>query len=725
MTKSSKMTFKRYGCSYHLNIETAEDLESAVRLDEAHWVATGAPVAGMNCDRTFLQLLDEDNSGRILCREVKGAISWLLKMLRDHSRINAQSKVLSLDAVSTDAPQGREVLDTAKEALRKLGRIDAEEISLEQVRQVKAEVESTPVSAAGVVLPEAATDGKVRQFITDIIATVGGVAHPGGAEGVDLARLASFVENAKAYLSWYEQGQIPVGQEKTAIMPLGQGTSDAFASFASIRDKIEQYFAQCVALALDERFSQRMGWTEAEMRELDFDDPDVIEDVLRKAPLAKAKPFQPLNFDDKINPYYTKPLEDFRSRVVEPVLGKAVRTLSIEQWQQIKSFFAGHQEWVKAKAGATAEPLGAGKLRQYLDDKYDDAVRSIIFESKRTASVLEKIRVLEKLILYQAYMIEFVNNFVSFPRLYSAGSRAMFEMGSLIMDGRRFNIAVRSGNRLEHKLAAANSCIYVLYLEVTRRDCERMEVVVPVTSGGKGNLSVGKRGVFYDVSGREYDARVLDIIENPISFREALLSPFQRLGRLLAGKIESITTAAEKKLDAKVTTSLDELAAKPAGSQQVESQKAGISRAGLLMGAGVTIAALGSSLAYIAKTVAGTPKLTVLVAVLGALLAVLLPISIVAILKLRRRDLSAILEGSGWAINASMRLTRQQSRFFTEKPKYPRGSKGVYHFWRLVVVLLLLFTLFAVGAYLFRRPWRDFKPQDSQPALSQPANENE
>jgi hypothetical protein len=656
-----------------------------------------------------------------MCHEVKDAINWLLGTLRDRTGISSHSTVLHLDAVEPDTPEGKKLLDAARKALRKLGEKDAAEVSLEQIRKIKAQLEATPVSEAGVVLPEAAKDAQVRQFIADVIETVGGVAHPSGAAGIGSAQLESFIESARAHLSWYEQGKIPAGKQQTVIMPLGVETTDAFASFAAIRDKIDQYFAQCVALALDERFSQRMGWTESEMQELDFDDPAVIEEVLRKAPIAKAKPFQSLDFSDKINPFYAGALEAFRKKVVRPVLGESGTTLSVEQWQDIKAFFTAHQGWVESKTAAAVEPLGDEKLRQYLDERFASAVRALISNSARTSLALDKTRLLEKLIVYQAYMIDFLNNFVSFPDLYSTASRAMFEMGSLVMDGRRFNLAVRTGNRLEHKSVAANSCMYVLYVEIVPRDGERMEVVVPVTSGGKGNLCVGKRGVFYDVSGEEYDARVMDIIENPIGFREALISPFQRLGRLLVGKIESITTKAEKKLDVAASSAVDQVTTQtPAPIPQ--AQHAGVSRAGLLMGAGVTVAALGTSLAYITKTLTAIHPWRIVAGVVGVVLAVMVPISIVALVKLRRRDLSAILEGSGWAINARMRLTREQSRFFTERPKYPSGAKGVHHFpWRLLLILLFLLTVFVAGLYLLQRRPRGLQPPK---AGSQPSSQS-
>ena len=46
-------------------------------------------------------------------------------------------------------------------------------------------------------------------------------------------------------------------------------------------------------------------------------------------------------------------------------------------------------------------------------------------------------------------------------------------------------------------------------------------LAVPVTSGTKGNLYLGKRGVFQDTEGNEWDALVVQVIENPISVRQA------------------------------------------------------------------------------------------------------------------------------------------------------------------------------------------------------------
>lgn len=695
MEPGTNMVFRRYGRSYHLHIETAAELRTVLELDQAHWVATNAPINTINCDKSFLALMDTDKNGRIICQEVKDAIVWLLEVFSEHEGISNGSQNLRLGAINCANPQGKEIHEAAVKMLSRLGRNGAGEISLADIRQIKAQVESQSVSEAGVILPEAAEDAQVSEFIGEVIARVGGVEHPGGTLGVDQDKLDDFIKQAETFLEWHRQGEIPPGQAKTEIMPLGEQTFETYAILASVAEKIEQYFAQCTVLTLGENFAAQMGWTLAELQELDLDDPTVIEDVLRKAPLAKPKVADVLCLAEQINPYYAQALASFGKEVIPAVLKETKNTMTSQEWGQIKDFFGTHKGWVQDKPSTALESLGTQKLRGYVDGEFATAATALIAKSKDTAFALDNIRLVEKAVLYQAYMISLANNFVSFPHLYDAQKRAMFEMGTLVMDGRRFNLAVSSADRVQHAKVAQTSNMYVLYVEVAPKGGRTTyEVAVPVTAGGRGNLCLGKRGVFYDLVGEEADARVVHIIENPISLSEALLSPFLRLGRMLTGKIESITAEAEKKFDSKASTAINQATAGPASKGNT---------GGMLLGAGVAMAALGSALAYVTKTLADTQPLAIVVGVLAVVLAVMVPISIVAYLKLRKRDISAILEGSGWGINARMRLTRKQGKFFSERPKYPEGSKGIARLsWRLVVVIIAVLAILIGGGYLIK-----------------------
>ena len=121
--------------------------------------------------------------------------------------------------------------------------------------------------------------------------------------------------------------------------------------------------------------------------------------------------------------------------------------------------------------------------------------------------------------------------------------------------------------------------------------------------------------------------------------------------------------------------------AQVAAPPQPAAQGQALAKGGMLLCAGVAVAALGSALAYIVNTLkvmfTDAAWWTIPVSILAAVVVVILPTTILACVKLRRRDLSAILEGSGWAINARMRLTRRQSLFFTQRPEYPADARGI------------------------------------------------
>ena len=727
MAVSENMTFRRHGRAYHLRVANARDLEAVMQLDEAHWVATGAPIGSINCDRTFLELVDTDRNGRILCFEVADAIAWLLKNLSDKSGVGAGGAALRLDAINADQDEGKSIVGSAMKVLARLGEPDAEQITLEQVRKVKAEVEGIPLSGAGVVLPEAAADPEVSQFIVDVIATVGGEPHPSGAPGLRQAQLDQFLQEARGYLDWRGRAELTSGQDRSEIMPLGSDTPAAFALLVSLRDKLDQYFAQCRAVALDPAIAEHIGPRPGELDRLDFGDPAVVEEVLRKAPLAAPRAEAILAFAAKVNPYYGRKLAALRKQVIEPVLVRAEPRLSQQQWEQVKGSFAAHEVWASAKSGAAVERLGVDKLSCYLEERFAIAVAALLGESAANAIVLDNIRLTEKLILYQAHLCDLVNNFVSFPHLYDATRRAMFEMGTLVMDGRRFNFSVKVENRAGHAAVARNSNMYVLYCEIaSKQGGGKYEVAVPVTSGGKGNLCAGKRGVFESINGTECDAKVVQIIENPISVAEALVSPFQRIARLITGKIESIAGQAEKKLDTQTMPAVTQVGKGGEAPAQAAGRSSGMMGGGLLMGGGIAVAALGSAVAYMTKTIAGLQWWEVLVGLASALFAVVLPISIIAFVKLRRRDLSGVLEGSGWAINARMRLTRGLARFFTQRPKYPQGARGVRRVrWWMIAAAIIVVAGIVLGGYLKMRPKSSAPPAATQPAASRSAEKGE
>ena len=69
--------------------------------------------------------------------------------------------------------------------------------------------------------------------------------------------------------------------------------------------------------------------------------------------------------------------------------------------------------------------------------------------------------------------------------LYDVNNRALFEVGSAVIDGRWFNLALRVNDLAAHSAIAKESSIFVIYLEVTGVNAQPFTVAVPATAGAK------------------------------------------------------------------------------------------------------------------------------------------------------------------------------------------------------------------------------------------------
>ncbi|MEN8190743.1 MAG: hypothetical protein ABFS19_12930, partial [Thermodesulfobacteriota bacterium] len=381
------------------------------------------------------------------------------------------------------------------------------------------------------------------------------------------------------------------------------------------------------------------------------------ESYLQNAPLSFLDSGGTLELAGEINPYFGAQLEQLKASVITPLLGEHIESITAESVDELNKFFAPFVRWNKKKPPVQIDILEEETVQQYVNESsYEATLKELIAESYKTAFILENLRELERLVLYQAYMLPLVNSFISFPKLYNPDQRALFEEGTLVMDGRHFSLAVKVEDRAHHIVTSKGSNIFVLYCELYGGDGSKSyEVAVPVTSGSRGNLHLNKWGIFNDVNGNELHARVVDIVINPISISEAMVDPFRRISNAFLSRLEEFSSQAEEQFFKKVDQSRD---------KKKKQDLAG----GMVAGFGVAAAALGSSFAFITKTLAALSIKTVLAALLVVAALLMIPAGITAYYKLSRRDLSTILEGSGWGINTRMKLTAAQAACFTFRP---------------------------------------------------------
>ncbi|MBR1608571.1 MAG: hypothetical protein IJ678_03025 [Kiritimatiellae bacterium] len=667
------MKFEKFGKAYHLAIETPADLKDVLALDDSFWAAVSAPTAAFREDPAFLRYVDSDGNGRMRSDEVRAALRWLLDTLADDSKIGAPDDDLDLSAVRKDSAAGPGLLVTAAYVNEQAGRNDGR-IRLADVRAAMAELRGKPLNGDGILVPAAAgDDAALAEYVEAAVAATGGSDDISGAKGVSSAQLAEFAAAAKDYLEWKALG----ADDNAETMPFGADTPAVYNLFARHRDAVDRFFV----------LADFQRWDPAGAAKYLAADTasDSAATAFEAAPLARPLPDGSLPLDGPgVNPLRRDVVAALRDGLFGRVLGRtAPESVTEDDWKKVKAALAGHGAWLASKKGAIVESFPVEKLRAWADGPCAEKAAKLQEEDEVVAKRVGAFADLEKLLLFHRRLPRFLENYVSLSEFYHPDRTSLFERGRLLLDGRWFNLAIEVADPAAHSAVAKNGGLFTMYLKVEPVGGPApFTVVVPATSGTRGNIAVGKRGVFFDLDGREYDATVVSVIEAPISLKEAILSPFQNIAKAIMGKIENLSAAAQSKIE---KTGIDAADAVESGKAPVAApapekappQGGGAAGAvGMFAGVSVAIAALGSAFAFIAKSVAAMSWTSRALALLAVLVVVFGPIVLAGVLKLMRQDMGPIIEGCGWAVNKSMRLTRKLRRQFTVTKAYPEEAEG-------------------------------------------------
>ena len=106
----------------------------------------------------------------------------------------------------------------------------------------------------------------------------------------------------------------------------------------------------------------------------------------------------------------------------------------------------------------------------------------------------------------------------------------------------------------------------------------------------------------------------------------------------------------------------------------MKQQTPAVSGSMLLMGGGVGLAAIGSSIAFMAQALHKISLWNVVVVLLCVILIFGGPVVIISLVKLYRRNVAGFLEAGGWALNKRLRLSRKMGLIFTNRPRIPVSS---------------------------------------------------
>jgi hypothetical protein len=199
-----------------------------------------------------------------------------------------------------------------------------------------------------------------------------------------------------------------------------------------------------------------------------------------------------------------------------------------------------------------------------------------------------------------------------------------------------------------------------------------MHIAAAFTGGDSDFLMVGRNGIFYDRKGRDWDATVTKVVENPISVRQAFWAPYKKLVRMIEEQVAKRAAAADAEADAKIAAAAT--GAAHADKAPAEPKKIDI---GTVAAIGVAVGAIGAFLTALIGYLSGLftlPFWQVCLAIAGIMLAISTPGMLIAWLKLRQRNMAPILEANGWAVNGRVKMNVPFGGSLTSVASLPAGS---------------------------------------------------
>lgn len=658
--------FFRAGGFDQVQITTGADLAAIGELDQKLWVALACPVDGLEFDARTLALIDTDHDGRVRASELITATRWAASMLSDVESLAKGSDSLPLRGIATSTPEGKLIHDTAANLLRSLGKPDADAIKVDDTKDAVTAFANQPFNGDGIVPVDAADDEAVRGVLADIVAcTATPEVDRSGKSGVGTASLDVFWTRLAAHAAWLDAGR---GAD---VQVLGADTPAAFAAFDAVRAKIDDFFGRCSVASFDPRALEAVNGQQAEYLAIAAKDLQVTADEVAHFPVAHVAPDASLPLASGVNPAWAERIEAFRARVAGPLVG-ATTSLTAAQWRTVCDKLRACSAWNANKGGAEVERLGADRVKALIAGSGRAAVEALIARDAAAEPMAKALESVERLVRYHRDLMTLANNFVSFRDFYGRRGAATFQVGRLYLDQRACDLCIKVRDAGKHATMAPLSKAYLVYCDLKSADGRTMQIAAAMTNGDVDNLMVGRNGVFYDRSGKDWDATVTKIVDNPISVRQAFWSPYKKLLRLIEDQITARAAAAEAASDARITGAATTLDGAVDGAVATEPPKP--FDVGIVAALGVAVGGITAAIGALLEAFFGL-GLWMPLGVVGLVLLISGPSMAIAWLKLRQRNLGPLLDANGWAVNAQAKLNVPLGASLTQVAALPSGSK--------------------------------------------------
>lgn len=661
--------FSTLGGVTRVNIATGQDIAHLDELDQKLWTVLSSPVSGLEMEPETLSIIDSDKDGQIHVNEVVAAAKWLTSVLKDADTLVKAGDELAFNAFNEESEEGKALLECARQIVAASGE-EKDSITLADASAYLDLISKKPFNGDGIITPAATEDEALKQTITDAIACAGSVTDRSGEAGIDADKVEAFYTAVADYCAWVEAGDA----DKDNVFPYGADTASALAAVNAIKAKVDDYFLRC-RLAAFNSTDASLDVSADKITEISTKNLSACVDEIAEYPLAKVSASQTLSLTEGINPAWQAAVASFKALVLDADAAE----LTEDQWNAVQAKFGAYTAWLGTKKGECVEALGADRAKAILAADQKAAILDLIAQDKALEGSVASVESVRKLLILNRDFFTFIRNFVTFDDFYASvdgKTKAIFQAGTLYIDQRSTDLCIKVADMGKQGDMAALSGMFILYCACTSKSKgQSMNIAAVLTEGQITSLRVGQNAVFYDRQGAEWDAVVTKIVDNPISVKQAFMSPYRRFARTISDRIKKSVADKEAKVTGDVTSKAGAISV-PTTAEQAEAAKAAAPAkpgfdiakfACIFASVGMAAGFLGAALAALVK-----PWYTILI-VLGVLVICISgPSMIMTWLKLKKRNIGPILNANGWAINSKALVNARFGSFFTHLVKLPK-----------------------------------------------------
>ena len=703
-----KWEFENIGGCSRVKISSGNDIAHLDELDIKMWTVLSCPVKGLEIEEKSLKYMDRDADGKIRVNDVISVAKWMTGALKNPDLLLEGKDSVSIDEINADDATGLKLSKAAKQILANLGK-EGDRISLADTADSAAIFAKTRYNGDGIITVASTDDAAEKEVIAAAVAATGGSMDRSGEMGVTAAQLEQFYTELKAYSDW-------CAAEVAA--PFADKTDAVIAAYQALDAKMKDFFMRSRLATFSPDSTSALDVQTSRIEAISAENLSAKGDEIASYPIARITGKEELDLTASINPAWAAQFNVVKEAAIET--GK--KTLTEADWAAIGAKFAAYTAWKAAKAGASVEGLGIGKVNEILKQDQKQALLDIVAQDLALKEEAENIDMVDMFLHMLRDFYRLLKNFITFHDFYNKDKKvgAIFQSGTLVIDQRACRFCMKVDNMGAHNAMAATSGMFLVYCDCTTKTSPaKLQIVAAVTVGEVGNLIVGKNAVYYDNAGVEWDAVITKVVDNPISVAQAFWSPYRRMSTAIENLINKSAAEKDAKMMADATAKINaaptslpaapaagaegEAPAKPAATPPFDIAKF----AGIFAAIGMAVGMIATALSNLAMGIYALKWWQLVLSFLGLMLIISGPAMVLAWMKLRRRNIAPLLNANGWAVNAAAKISIPFGATLTDVAKYPKlklkdpYAKTGMPAWVKVLITLLILGGAAAAVWFF------------------------